>query len=141
MRNKAIFLAIAIPLCMLLAAFVYYLPPVHDRLAWRIDALQARIQYAINPPEEVVFIPGTQPTDSGIIPATATVTPSPSATATQPGPPPPPPPSPPPPHPPTRHPARPHPDSRPIPDPYHLTHPHTRQRQSGWHYPRVPEVE
>jgi hypothetical protein len=86
MRNKAIFLAIAFPLCLLLAAFVYYLPSVHDRLAWRIDALQARIQYAINPPEAVVFVPQVQPTDSGITPATATTTPSPTATATPPGP-------------------------------------------------------
>jgi len=84
MRNKAVLLAIAIPLCLLLVAFVYYLPPVHDRLAWRIDALQASIQYALNPPEEVVFVPQAQPTDSGII--TATSTPSPTATVTLPGP-------------------------------------------------------
>jgi len=57
MRKNLIFLAIAIPLCFLLAAFAYSLPPVKDKLSWRIDALQARIQYAINPPDEAVFIP------------------------------------------------------------------------------------
>ena len=86
MRNKAVLFAIAIPLCLLLVAFVYYLPPVHDRLAWRIDALQASIQYALNPPEEVVFVPQAQPTEGGIISATSTFTPGPTATATPPGP-------------------------------------------------------
>ena len=44
----------------LLAAVVYTLPPVHDRLAWRVDSLRVRIQRALNPPEEVVFVPQEQ---------------------------------------------------------------------------------
>jgi hypothetical protein len=86
MRKNLIILAIAIPACLLLAALIYSLPPVNDRLSWRIDALQARIQYAINPPDEAVFVPqGTinatprQPT------VTPTLTPAPP-TPTIPGP-------------------------------------------------------
>lgn len=50
-------LAIGIPLLLLLCVGVYYLPPVYDRLAWRVSALRAEIAYALNPPEEVVFLP------------------------------------------------------------------------------------
>ena len=36
---------------------VYNLPPVQDRLGWRVAELMARFKYAIAPPEEVVFVP------------------------------------------------------------------------------------
>ena len=39
---------------------VYNIPFVHAHLAWRIDNLRIRIQYAINPPEQVVFQPQEQ---------------------------------------------------------------------------------
>jgi len=39
---------------------VYNVPFVHSRLAWRIDNLRIRIQYAINPPEQVIFLPQEQ---------------------------------------------------------------------------------
>ncbi len=42
------------------AVGVYNLPPVHDRLAWRLDNLRASIQYAISPPEKMVFVPQDQ---------------------------------------------------------------------------------
>lgn len=38
----------------------YFLPPVHQRLAWRLSALQAQVKYALFPPEEAVFIPQQQ---------------------------------------------------------------------------------
>lgn len=50
-------LIIAIPVLCLLAIGVYNLPPVHAALAWRVEDLQARIKYAINPPEQAVFVP------------------------------------------------------------------------------------
>jgi hypothetical protein len=37
--------------------FIYNLPPVQERLAWRVSQLQAQIKYAISPPEEAVFTP------------------------------------------------------------------------------------
>lgn len=46
-----------IPLGLLLAIGVYFLPPVHDRLSTRVDLLRARIIYFFNPPNEAVFQP------------------------------------------------------------------------------------
>ena len=36
---------------------VYNLPPVQDRVGWRVAELMAHVKYAISPPEEVVFVP------------------------------------------------------------------------------------
>ena len=49
-----------IPVLLLLAVLVYNIPFVHSRLAWRLDNLRVRIQYALNPPERVVFQPQEQ---------------------------------------------------------------------------------
>ena len=46
-------------LCVLVA-IIYNLPPVHDRLAWRIDNLRVAIKRYLNPPEEVLFVPQEQ---------------------------------------------------------------------------------
>jgi tetratricopeptide (TPR) repeat protein len=51
---------LAVPTLCILAVLVYNVPFVHSRLAWRIDNLRIRIQYAINPPEQVVFLPQEQ---------------------------------------------------------------------------------
>jgi len=37
---------------------LYYLPPVHSRLAWRLDNLRTRIFYSVSPPDQAVFQPG-----------------------------------------------------------------------------------
>ena len=57
-------LIIAIMLFIVAILGIYSLPPVHERLAWRLAALQADIAYALNPPEEVVFLPEEQPEES-----------------------------------------------------------------------------
>lgn len=46
-----------IPLVPLLMMGFYYLPPVHSRLAWRLDNLRTRYQYFINPPDQAIFQP------------------------------------------------------------------------------------
>jgi tetratricopeptide (TPR) repeat protein len=51
---------LAIPLLLVLAVIVYNIPFVHSHLAWRLDNLRIRIQYALNPPEQVVFLPQEQ---------------------------------------------------------------------------------
>jgi hypothetical protein len=51
---------LAIPILLGLAVLVYNIPFVHSRLAWRIDALRVRIQYAVNPPEQAIFQPQEQ---------------------------------------------------------------------------------
>jgi hypothetical protein len=65
---------------------IYNLPPVHDRLAWRVETLRSQIYYALNPPEEAVFVPQEQQAEiEAIVRATMqalapTVTPLPSPT-------------------------------------------------------------
>ena len=80
-------LVIGILLLCILALILYNVPPVHDRLAWRVDALRARIKYAFSPPEQAVFVPQTQETITPpVSPAAssynATETPTPIQTST-----------------------------------------------------------
>ena len=80
--SKARFL-ILIPLLIILAALIYQIPFVKDRLSWRIDELKTRISYALNPPDQAVFVPdGSTPLPTPAVttlpatpqPATAEVT-------------------------------------------------------------------
>jgi uncharacterized protein YvpB len=54
--SKSWFLLL-IPFLILLAALIYQIPFVYDRLSWRVDDLKTRIIYAINPPDEAIFKP------------------------------------------------------------------------------------
>lgn len=78
-------------LCAALAFLVYQIPPIHERLEWRLAELQSRIRHALSPPEEAVFAPNptlaamVESTFSALtstpnIAVTATMTPIPSAT-------------------------------------------------------------
>jgi tetratricopeptide (TPR) repeat protein len=60
-RRQTITLAITIPALLLAGTFLYFLPPVHERLAPRLDELRTRIKYAINPPQQAIFIPEASP--------------------------------------------------------------------------------
>jgi hypothetical protein len=51
---------------------VYFLPPVHDRLSWRITNLRASIFYFFNPPDEVSFSPAQQDEMEAIVRQTQT---------------------------------------------------------------------
>ena len=51
---------LAIPVLVILAVVVYNIPFVHSRLSWRLDNLRIRLQYALQPPEKVVFLPQEQ---------------------------------------------------------------------------------
>ena len=44
----------------LLPALIYNLPPVHDRLAWRVATLRVQVKRFFNPPEQVIFVPQEQ---------------------------------------------------------------------------------
>ena len=56
-RRKLLIIFLAVIVLCATAGFLYYLPPVHDRLGWRVDELVLKARYAINPPEKVVFVP------------------------------------------------------------------------------------
>lgn len=58
-RYVIIFSAGIIALC-LLVGFAYNLPPIHDRLAWRVDNLRVAVRRYFNPPEQVIFVPQEQ---------------------------------------------------------------------------------
>lgn len=47
----------------LVAIVILFLPPVRDRLIWRLSSLRAQIQRSINPPQEIVFVPEGQTLD------------------------------------------------------------------------------
>ena len=49
-----------IPLGLLLVIALYNLPPIHDRLGWRVDNVRAQVKYFFNPPDEAVFRPEQQ---------------------------------------------------------------------------------
>ena len=49
-----------LPVFLGLSLLVYNIPFVHSRVAWRVENLRVRLQYAINPPEQVVFQPQEQ---------------------------------------------------------------------------------
>lgn len=63
----------------LLAVALYFVPPVHAKLAWRVTNLRNSIIYFFNPPQKVTFQPGGQslptPTPDAPIP-TATIAPT-----------------------------------------------------------------
>jgi tetratricopeptide (TPR) repeat protein len=83
LRFSPLYLLLIPALC--LAAFlVYNLPFVHERVAWRVDQWRTQLVYAVNPPEQVEFVPqgqSSQTVRAGLGPApansaTPTVTPT-----------------------------------------------------------------
>ncbi len=98
MRRQYILLILfaAFVLC-LCSVITYNLPPVHDRLAWRVDTFRVQVKRYFNPPAQNVFVPQEQvnaivqatltamaPTVIATLPPplTATTTPPPVPTAT-----------------------------------------------------------
>ncbi len=51
-------------LACLVAGVVYFLPPIHDRLAWRVNNLRVAVLRYLTPPEQVTFLPKEQPTSN-----------------------------------------------------------------------------
>ena len=74
---------LAVTTFSILAGLIYQLPPVHDRLSWRLYDLRVKIYRAFNPPEEVVFIPGEQ-VDEVVLATRLALTPSATTTSAPP---------------------------------------------------------
>lgn len=49
-----------IPISLLILIGLYYVPPIHSRLAWRLESVRTQIRYMVKPPEEAVFQPTQQ---------------------------------------------------------------------------------
>lgn len=50
----------AVPVAIILLIGLYYVPPIHSRLSWRLESLRTQIRYMVKPPEEAVFHPAEQ---------------------------------------------------------------------------------
>ncbi len=86
MSKRILSIFAAILLGMVLLVVIYNLPPVKQRLAWRVDNLRTQVRYALNPPDEAIFLP-QESTPAPAAPATETSIPTPQpATATLTGP-------------------------------------------------------
>jgi tetratricopeptide (TPR) repeat protein len=59
-KRYAMIAAVSVIALCLISVLVYNLPPVHERLAWRVDNLLVDVKRFFNPPEEVVFTPQEQ---------------------------------------------------------------------------------
>lgn len=78
--RKLLLFIVLIPLMCLGSVGMYFLPPVHDRLSWRVDEVILNLKYRLNPPAQAVFVPQEAIKDL----PTVTITPAamPSATPT-----------------------------------------------------------
>lgn len=76
---------LAVLLVLILAASLSLLPPIRERLAWRVDALRSRVTYFFNPPDQAVFQPEQTAGFDSVLATTraeyaATLTPQPTST-------------------------------------------------------------
>ncbi|MFN2303936.1 MAG: C39 family peptidase, partial [Anaerolineales bacterium] len=79
--NKVLMALIIIIGSFALLTAIYYLPPIHERLAWRVANLRANIFYFFNPPDEVAFSPAQQDEMETIVQQTQTaIAPTPTST-------------------------------------------------------------
>jgi tetratricopeptide (TPR) repeat protein len=81
MRKRTPKIIISLAILIVLAVTLYFITPIHAKLAWRVNNLRDRIIYFLHPPQEVTFHPGGQsfPTltpDISVPTATLTVTPT-----------------------------------------------------------------
>ena len=60
LKRPILWLILGLSAVCLLCGLLYFLPPVHARLAWRVENLRVAIRRALNPPEQVVFVPQEQ---------------------------------------------------------------------------------
>ncbi len=73
---------IGLAVFIVISVAVYYIPPVHSSLAWRVDDVRTRIKYLINPPEQALFLPTQQSQVDAIVTATLRVLETPTPTET-----------------------------------------------------------
>jgi len=84
-RKPILWFILAAIILIALGLLIYNLPPVHSRLAWRVEAMRARVKYALNPPEDIILQVSTQDAEpSATLPyIIVTSTATPGATPTQ----------------------------------------------------------
>ncbi len=66
---------------LILGGFLYQIPPIHDRLSWRVHELTILIKGIISPPEKIAFVPAQQQIEA-IVSATLEAVQTPTGTPT-----------------------------------------------------------
>ena len=79
--NKILMILLIIVASAALLLAIYFLPPVHERLSWRLENLRAKIFYFFNPPGEDTFSPEQQSLMDALVESTMTAM-APTATLT-----------------------------------------------------------
>jgi hypothetical protein len=69
---KALMIFLIIFAALALMMSIYFLPPVHQRLSWRVASLRTRVVHYFNPPGEAAFAPGQQDQMEAIVNLTMT---------------------------------------------------------------------
>ncbi len=77
-KRHWLFAVLAVPVLIGLAVLLYQIPFLQNRLSWRIDDIKTRLIYALNPPDEAVFVPLGTPTPSTLEPLSTPPTPDPT---------------------------------------------------------------
>ena len=72
--NKILMIALIIFAGLAFTLAIYFLPPVHERLSWRVAGLRSRMFYFFNPPGETAFTPGQQEQMQALVGMTLTAT-------------------------------------------------------------------
>ncbi|HSQ25513.1 MAG TPA: C39 family peptidase [Anaerolineales bacterium] len=80
MKSRSWLFIILIPFLCLVSVGFYYIPPVHDRLAWRVDEVVLNLKYRLNPPAQAVFVPQEAEKELSIATLSPASTPSPTPT-------------------------------------------------------------
>jgi tetratricopeptide (TPR) repeat protein len=60
MLKRTTKILIGVVALILIAIALYFVPPIHARLAWRLENLRERMIYFFHPPQNVTFQPGGQ---------------------------------------------------------------------------------
>lgn len=87
MRRQLFQFTLLIFSILTLGGILYQIPPVHDRLAWRVHEVTVLIKGFISPPEKIAFVPAQQQIEaivSATLQAVQTPTETPTPTATLP---------------------------------------------------------
>ena len=84
-RKHLPLILIAVLVLCLAGSSLYFIPPINERLSWRVEEIVLRVKYMLNPPGKAVFVPqeGSNPVTPQAVMSTATHTPEPSATPTE----------------------------------------------------------
>lgn len=87
MRRQSFQFTLLIFSTLILGGILYQIPPIHDRLAWRVHEATVLIKGFISPPEKIAFVPAQQQIEaivSATLQALQTPTETPTPTATLP---------------------------------------------------------